>query len=53
MKEPGDIEIYDQDVFVKTGTDVLKLQDIEIEGKRMRDSQVSEYFKTGKAARLI
>jgi len=46
--KPGDVEISNQDVLVKTGNDVIKLLDVEINGKRMRDSQISEYFKTGK-----
>jgi len=50
--KPGDVEISNQDVLVKTGNDVIKLLDVEINGKRMRDSQISEYFKTGKVIKL-
>jgi len=49
---PGDVEIFKQDVFVKTGNDAIQLLDIEISGKRMRDLQISEYFRGGKVINL-
>lgn len=49
---PGDIEISKQDILVKTGDNAIRLLDIEISGKRMRDSQISEYFRTEKVIKL-
>lgn len=51
-KKPGDVVMFGQDVLVKTGTDVIKLIEIEVQGKRMRDLQIRDYFKTGKVTRL-
>ena len=50
--KPGDVEISGQDVLVKTGNDVIRLLDIEVSGKRMVDSQISEYFRTRKVIKL-
>ncbi len=49
---PGDVEIFDQDVLVKTGNDAIRLLDIEIDGKRIKDSQIKEYFSKGKVIKL-
>ncbi len=49
---PGDVEISGQGVLVKTGNDAIRLLDVEIQGKRMRDTQISECFKTGKVIKL-
>ena len=51
--EPGDMEISGEDVLVKTGNDAIRLLDIEIQGRRMNDSQISEYFKKGKVIKLL
>jgi methionyl-tRNA formyltransferase len=50
--KPGDVEISDQDVLVKTGNDAIRLLDVEIQAKRMRDSQISEYFRKRKVIKL-
>lgn len=49
---PGDVSISEQDILVKTGNDAIKLSDIEVAGQRMTDSQISEYFRTGKVMKL-
>jgi methionyl-tRNA formyltransferase len=48
----GDIKLIEQDVLVKTGNDAIRLLDIEVQGKRMRDSQISEYFRKRKVIKL-
>jgi UDP-4-amino-4-deoxy-L-arabinose formyltransferase/UDP-glucuronic acid dehydrogenase (UDP-4-keto-hexauronic acid decarboxylating) len=50
--KPGDVEISEQDVLVKTGNDVIRLLDVEISGQRMTDSRISEYFKIRKVIKL-
>jgi len=49
---PGDVEIFDQDVLVKTGNGAIRLLNVEIDGKRMKDSQISEYFRSRKVIKL-
>jgi UDP-4-amino-4-deoxy-L-arabinose formyltransferase/UDP-glucuronic acid dehydrogenase (UDP-4-keto-hexauronic acid decarboxylating) len=51
-KEPGDIEISGDDVFVITGHDAIRFLDVEIQGKRMRCSQIREYFRKGRVIKL-
>jgi UDP-4-amino-4-deoxy-L-arabinose formyltransferase/UDP-glucuronic acid dehydrogenase (UDP-4-keto-hexauronic acid decarboxylating) len=50
--KPGDVDISGQDVLVKTGKDAIRLLNVEIDGKSMRNLQISEYFKTGKVIKL-
>lgn len=49
---PGDVEIFDQDILVKTGNGAIRLLNVENDGKRMKDSQISEYFRTRKVIKL-
>jgi len=49
---PGDVEMFDQDVLVKTGNDAIRLLDIEIDGKIIKDSQIKECFRKGKVIKL-
>lgn len=51
-KLPGDVSISEQDILVKTGKGAIRLLDIEVAGQRMTDSQISEYFRTGKVMKL-
>jgi len=51
-RNPGDVEIFEQDVLVKTGNDAIRLLDVEISGERMKNLQILEYFKTGKVIKL-
>ncbi|KAF0159791.1 MAG: methionyl-tRNA formyltransferase [Syntrophaceae bacterium] len=50
--KPGDVDISGQDVLVKTGKDAIRLLNVEIDGKSMKNLQISEYFKTGKVIKL-
>ncbi|MHB8139476.1 MAG: formyltransferase [Smithellaceae bacterium] len=52
VSEHGETEISGQDVLVKAGNDAIKLLDVEIQGKRMRDSEIGEYFRTRKVIKL-
>ncbi len=51
-KEPGGVVTFGQDVLVETGNHAIQLLDIEVQGKRMRGLQISEYFRTGKVTKL-
>jgi len=50
--KPGDVELSGQYVLVKAGRDAIRLLDVEVQGKRMKEAQINEYFKTGKAMKL-
>ncbi len=50
--KPGDVDISGQDVLVKTGKDAIRLLNVEIDGKSMKNLQISEYFRTGKVIKL-
>jgi len=52
-KVPGEVEISTENIRVNTGKDAIKLIDIEVQGRRMKDSQISEYFQKGKVTKLI
>jgi methionyl-tRNA formyltransferase len=43
-RKPGSIIIQERAVFVATGRGVLRLLDIEIGGRRMKDEEIYEYF---------
>ncbi len=45
-------EIGAEKILVHTGKDAIKLIDIEVQGRRLKGSQISEYFKKGKVTRL-
>ena len=50
--KPGDVDISGQDVLVQTGKDAIKLLNVEIDGKSMKNLQIIEYFKKGKVIKL-
>ncbi len=50
---PGNVFISDQDVLVQTGNDAIRLLEIEIQGNRLREPQLSEFFKSGKVTKLL
>ncbi len=52
VKVPGEVEIKTEKIRVYTGKDAIRLMDIEIQGKRRRGSQISEYFQKGKVTKL-
>jgi len=37
---------------VKTGENAIKLQEIEIQGRRLRGPEIGDFFKTGKVTKL-
>jgi len=49
---PGDVKICGDDVLVKAGDGAIRLLDVEGQGRRMSNAEVSEYFKTRKVIRL-
>lgn len=52
VREHGETEISGQDVLVKTGNDAIKLLDVEIQGKRLKGSEIGDFFKTRKVMKL-
>jgi UDP-4-amino-4-deoxy-L-arabinose formyltransferase/UDP-glucuronic acid dehydrogenase (UDP-4-keto-hexauronic acid decarboxylating) len=50
---PGTVFMSGQDVLVQTGNDAIRFLDIEIKGKRVRESQIFELFKSGKVTKLL
>jgi UDP-4-amino-4-deoxy-L-arabinose formyltransferase/UDP-glucuronic acid dehydrogenase (UDP-4-keto-hexauronic acid decarboxylating) len=48
----GEVKISPADVLVHSGKDAIKLIDIEVQGRRMKGSQISEYFQKGKVTKL-
>ncbi len=52
-KDTGSVEIRSQDVLVQTGKNVIKLLEIEIQGKCYMGFQIVEYFRQGKVTKLI
>jgi methionyl-tRNA formyltransferase len=51
-KVPGGVEISAENIRVYTGKDAIKLMDIEVQGRRRKGSQISEYFQKGKVTKL-
>lgn len=51
-KNPGDVDISGPHVCVKAGKDAIRLLDVEVFGRRMKEEQLGEYFKTGKVTKL-
>ena len=49
---PGKLVITDKEVLVSTGKNAIKLLDIEIQGKRLREEQIKSYFEKGKVKKL-
>ncbi len=50
--QTGDLDFAGQDVLVKTGENAIKLQEIEIQGRKLRGTEIGEFFKTRKVMRL-
>lgn len=51
-KVAGEVEIGAEKIRVHTGKDAINLIDIEVQGRRIKGSQISEYFQKGKVTRL-
>ena len=51
-KVPGEVEISTKNVRVYTGKDAISLIDVEVQGRRRKGSQISEYFQKGKVTKL-
>ncbi len=51
-KGPGEVEISTENIRVYTGKDAIKLIDVEVQGRRMKGSQISEYFQKGKVIKI-
>jgi methionyl-tRNA formyltransferase len=51
-KVPGEVEISKENIRVYTGKDAIKLIGIEVQERRMKGSQISEYFQKGKVTKL-
>jgi len=52
IQRPGNVELSGQQVLVKAGHDAIRLLDVEIQGIRLKDTQIIEYFKSGKVMKL-
>ena len=52
-KTPGDIFLSDQDVLVQTGNGAIRLCEIEVHGKRLRNQLIHDLFKSGKVIKLL
>jgi UDP-4-amino-4-deoxy-L-arabinose formyltransferase/UDP-glucuronic acid dehydrogenase (UDP-4-keto-hexauronic acid decarboxylating) len=52
VKVPGEVEISTENIRVYTGKDAIKLIGIEVQERRMKGSQISEYFQKGKVTKL-
>lgn len=50
--QPGEAQVFNQQVIVQTGQGAIRLLDVEISGNRIKDERISEYFKTGKVIKL-
>ena len=50
---PGTVFMSGQDVLVQTGNDAIRVLDIEIKGKKLRESQIIDLFKSGKVTKLL
>ncbi|MEN6509618.1 MAG: formyltransferase [Smithella sp.] len=48
----GDMESAAQDVLVKTGKNAIKLLDVEVQGTRLKGSEIGEFFKMRKVMKL-
>jgi UDP-4-amino-4-deoxy-L-arabinose formyltransferase/UDP-glucuronic acid dehydrogenase (UDP-4-keto-hexauronic acid decarboxylating) len=48
----GEVKISPADALVHSGKGAIKLIDIEVQGRRMKGSQISEYFQKGKVTKL-
>lgn len=51
--QAGDVDSSGEDVLVKTGENAIKLQEIEIQGRKLRGPEVGDFFKTGKVTKLL
>jgi len=51
-KVPGEVEISTENIRVHTGKDAIKLIDIEVQGRRVKGSQIVDYFQKGKVTKL-
>ena len=51
-KVPGEVEIGTENIRVYAGKGAIELMDIEVQGKRLKDSPISEYFQKGKVTKL-
>ena len=49
---PGKLIITDKEVLVQTDKNAIKLLDIEIKGKRLKDEEINSYFKNRKVNKL-
>jgi methionyl-tRNA formyltransferase len=48
----GKVIVRQEEVLVQTGKNAIKLADIEVAGKRICGSEISNYFRDGKVIRL-
>jgi len=48
----GDMESAGQDVLVKTGKNAIKLLDVEVQGTKLKGSEIGEFFKMRKVMKL-
>ena len=48
----GKVIVRQEEVLVQTGKNAIKLADIEVAGKRIYGSEISNYFREGKVIRL-
>jgi len=48
----GDLESAGQDVLVKTGKNAIKLLDVEVQGTKLKGSEIGEFFKMRKVMKL-
>ena len=51
-RQVGDMESAAQDVLVKTGKNAIKLLDVEVQGTRLKGSEIGEFFKMRKVMKL-
>ncbi len=51
--QAGNMKHAGEDVLVKTGENAIKLQEIEIQGRKLRGPEVGDFFKTGKVTKLL
>jgi UDP-4-amino-4-deoxy-L-arabinose formyltransferase/UDP-glucuronic acid dehydrogenase (UDP-4-keto-hexauronic acid decarboxylating) len=49
----GDVKHAGEDVLVKTGENAIKLQEIEIQGRKLRGPEIGDFFRTGKVTKLL
>lgn len=51
-KVPKEVEISTENIRVYTGKGAIKLMDVEVQGRRLKGPQISEYFQKGKVTKL-